>query len=1052
MKIAHFFIERPIFAAVVSILITLIGTVAFFSLPVAQYPEIAPPSITVSAQYAGASAETVGKTVATPLEQEINGVDNMLYMTSQSTGDGRLSIAVTFALGTDLDKAQVLVQNRVNVALPRLPQEVRDTGVVVSKQSPDLLLVVHLSSPDGSRDQLYISNYATLNVRDVLARIDGVGNITVFGARDYSMRVWLDPEMLAARSLTAGDVVRALRVSNTQVASGAINQPPVPAPGAFQLNVETIGRLSAPEQFAEIVVKTDDLGRVTRLRDVARVELGAQDYTRNGYLDDRIAVPMGIFQRPGSNALKTATAIRATMDELAKSFPPGVRYDIVYNPTQFIRQSVNEVILTIFEAVFLVVVVVILFLQTWRASIVPIVAIPVSLIGTFAVLAALGYSLNNLSLFGLVLAIGIVVDDAIVVVENVERNLRAGMTPREAAHKTMDEVGGALIAIALVLSAVFLPAAFLSGITGQFFRQFAVTIAASTVISLVVSLTLSPALCALLFKPHVEHTGEGSRLVRAIHKFFALFNKGFNRVSGGYGDLVRRMTRTTVIMLVAYGGLVGLTAWQFSRAPTGFIPAQDLGYLINVIQLPPGSSLSRTEKVALDVTKIILKTPGVAHAVPIVGLDGSTFTNAPNSAVVFSTLEPFRERARKGLTGPQVQALLNQQFGSIQDAFIISVSPPPVRGIGISGGFKMMVQDLRGRGLDALEAATQELVTAANQTPGLGRVFTLYNTKTPKIYADLDPVRAEILGVSGDKLAELLTVYLGSLYVNDFNMLGRTYRVTAQADGKFRQDIREASNLKTRNNKGEMVPVGSMATFKDITGPYRIAHFNLYTAAEVLGAPLPGVSSGYALAAMEKLSERLPEGFAFAWTELAFQEKQAGNTALIVFGAAVVFVFLLLAAQYESWSLPLTVILIVPMCLFAAITGLSMRGMDVNILAQIAFVVLVGLAAKNAILIVQFAKQNEDGGEPLFDAVVSAARVRLRPILMTSFAFILGVTPLVFGTGAGAEMRQSLGTAVFSGMIGVTFFGLIFTPVFYVVIRKLVSRRRRGQAEEPARG
>jgi HAE1 family hydrophobic/amphiphilic exporter-1 len=1052
MKISHFFIERPIFAAVISILITLIGGVAFFTLPVAQYPEIAPPSITVSAQYSGASAETVGKTVATPLEQEINGVDNMLYMTSQSTGDGRLSIAVTFALGTDLDKAQVLVQNRVAVALPRLPEEVRNTGVVVSKQSPDLLLVVHLSSPDGSRDQLYISNYATLNVKDVLARIDGVGNIIIFGARDYSMRIWLDPEKLAARNLTAGDVVTALRISNTQVASGAINQPPVPSPGAFQLNVETFGRLSAPEQFAEIVIKADGLGRVTRVRDVARVELGAQDYTRNGYLDDRIAVPMGIFQRPGSNALATATAIKDAMDELAKSFPPGVKYDIVYNPTQFIRQSVQEVILTIFEAVLLVVVVVILFLQTWRASIVPIIAIPVSLIGTFAVLAALNFSLNNLSLFGLVLAIGIVVDDAIVVVENVERNLREGFTPREAAHKTMDEVGGALVAIALVLSAVFLPAAFLGGITGQFFRQFAVTIAASTVISLLVSLTLSPALCALLFKPHAEHAGQGSAPVRAMHAFFAWFNRGFNRISGGYGGLVRRLTRATVIVLVAYGGLVGLTAWQFSRAPTGFIPAQDLGYLINVIQLPPGSSLARTEEVAKKATKIILATAGVAHAVPIVGLDGSTFTNAPNSAVVFSTLKPFRERAKAGLSGPVIQGMLNQRLSSIQDAFIISVAPPPVRGIGISGGFKMMVQDQRGRGLDALEAATQELVAAAGQTPGLGRVFTLYNTKTPKIYADLDPVRAEILGVSGDKLAEMLTVYLGSLYVNDFNMLGRSYRVTAQADGKFREDIRSASNLKTRNNKGEMVPVGSMATFKDITGPYRIAHFNLYPAAEVLGAPLPGYSSGYALSAMERLAERLPEGFGFSWTELAFQEKQAGNTALIVFGAAVVFVFLLLAAQYESWSLPLTVILIVPMCLFAAITGLSLRGMDVNILAQIAFVVLVGLAAKNAILIVQFAKQNEDSGEGLFDAVVSAARVRLRPILMTSFAFILGVTPLVAATGAGAEMRQSLGTAVFSGMIGVTFFGLIFTPVFYVVIRTLVARRRPGRAQDPARG
>jgi HAE1 family hydrophobic/amphiphilic exporter-1 len=966
----------------------------------------------------------------------------MIYMTSQSTGDGRLQITVTFALGTNLDTAQVLVQNRVAIAEPRLPEEVRATGVTVAKQSPDMLMVIHLSSPDGSRDTLYISNYATLNIRDVLARIDGVGNVTIFGARDYAMRIWLDPEKLAARNLTGGDAVAALRAANVQVTSGTIGQPPVPAPGAFELGVETLGRLTEVHQFEDIVVKSDG-GRVTRLRDVARVELGARDYASNGYLDERVAVPMGIFQRPGSNALATATALKKTMEELSKSFPPGLRYDIVYNPTEFIAESVNEVIATIFEATFLVVVVVILFLQTWRASIIPIVAIPVSLIGTFAVLAAFGFSLNNLSLFGLVLAIGIVVDDAIVVVENVERNLRAGLSPRDAAHRTMDEVGGALVAIALVLSAVFVPAAFLAGITGQFFRQFAVTIAASTAISLIVSLTLSPALCALLFKPHAAHAGGESAPVRLVHGFFARFNRGFDRVAGTYGDLVRRLIRATVVMLAAYAGLVGLAGWQFARAPTGFIPAQDLGYLINVIQLPPGASLARTDAVAREATKVILKTPGVAHAVPIVGLDGSTFTIAPNSAVVFSVLEPFRARAKKGLGGPQVQALLNQRLGAIQDAFIISVAPPPVRGIGISGGFKMMVQDRRGRGLGALEAAANELVVAANQTPGLSRVFTLFNTRTPKIYADLDPVRAEILGVTRDRLTEVLAIYLGSVYVNDFNLLGRAYRVTAQADGGFRQDVGTVSNLKTRNKKGEMVPIGSVASFNDITGPYRVARYNLYPAAELIGATPPGVSSGFGLSAMERLAaERLPEGLGFEWTELAFQEKQAGDTALIVFGAAVIFVFLLLAAQYESWALPLAVILIVPMCLLAAVIGLTLRAMDVNILAQIAFVVLVGLAAKNAILIVEFAKQNEDQGQSLFEAVVAAARVRLRPILMTSFAFILGVTPLVIATGAGAEMRQSLGTAVFSGMIGVTFFGLVFTPVFYVVIRALTARRR----------
>ena len=1042
MKISHFFIDRPIFATVVSILITLVGAIAFFVLPVAQYPEIAPPNITVTTQYSGASAETVSQTVATPLEQEINGVDNMIYMSSQSTGDGKLTITVTFKLGTDLDTAQVLVQNRVAIAEPRLPEDVRRAGVTVAKQSPDMLMVIHLSSPDGSRDQLYISNYATLNIKDVLARIDGVGNVTVFGARDYAMRVWLDPEKLAARNLTGGDAVAALRASNVQVASGSIGQPPVPSPGAFELSVETLGRLTEIRQFEDIVVKSDG-GRVTRIGDIARVELAARDYTTNGYLDERVAVPMGIFQRPGSNALATATALKKTMEELSKTFPQGVKHDIVYNPTEFISQSVNEVVTTIFEAVFLVIIVVILFLQTWRASIIPIVAIPVSLIGTFAVLAAFGFSLNNLSLFGLVLAIGIVVDDAIVVVENVERNLRAGLSPTDAAHRTMDEVGGALIAIALVLSAVFVPAAFMPGITGQFFRQFAVTIAASTVISLLVSLTLSPALCALLFKPHATHAGQGSLPVRLAHAFFARFNRAFDRVASGYGGLTRRLIRATLVMTVAYAGLIGLTGVQFARAPTGFIPAQDLGYLINVIQLPPGSSLARTDAVARAVTKIILATPGVAHAVPIVGLDGSTFTNAPNSAVVFSTLEPFRARAKKGLEGPKVQAMLNQRLGAIQDAFLISVAPPPVRGMGNAGGFKMMIQDRRGGGPGALEAVANDMVGAANRTPGMGYVFTLFNTRTPKIYADLDPVRAEILGVTQDRLTEVLATYLGSVYVNDFNLLGRTYRVTAQADGKFRQDIDTVSNLKTRNKKGEMVPIGSVASLGDITGPYRVARYNLYPAAELIGSTRPGISSGYGLQAMERLAaERLPEGFGFEWTELAYQEKQAGNTTLIVFGAAVIFVFLLLAAQYESWTLPLAVILIVPMCLFAAIVGLTVRGLDVNILAQIAFVVLVGLAAKNAILIVEFAKQNEDEGQSRFDAVVSAARVRLRPILMTSFAFILGVTPLVIATGAGAEMRQSLGTAVFSGMIGVTLFGLVFTPVFYVVIRALAVRLR----------
>jgi HAE1 family hydrophobic/amphiphilic exporter-1 len=1051
MPFSHFFIDRPIFATVLAIFITLIGGIAYFTLPVAQYPEIAPPTIEVRASYPGASAEVVSNTVATPLEQEINGVENMLYMTSQATGDGNLVLTVTFKLGTDLDIAQVLVQNRTAIATPRLPQEVQRIGLTIRKNSPDLMMVIHLSSPDHSRDQLYISNYATLQVKDVLARLEGVGDVRIFGARDYSMRIWLDPERVAARGLTAGEVVTALQGQNVQVASGVLNQPPVPRPGAFQPNVETLGRLVDPQQFANIIVRTDPDGRVTRVRDVARVELAAQDYGANGYLDQREAVPLLIFQRPGSNALATAALILDTMRQLAQSFPAGLRYDIVYNPTEFIAESVREVVKTIWEAVLLVVIVVVLFLQTWRASIVPIVAIPVSLIGTFAMLAAMGFSLNNLSLFGLVLAIGIVVDDAIVVVENVERNLRSGMSPSEAAHRTMDEVGGALVAIALVLIAVFVPATFIPGISGQFFRQFAVTIATATVISCLVSLTLSPALCALLFKPHQEATRRGSLLGRPVRAFFRGFNTAFERVSAGYAAVTRRILRVALLALLVYGGLIGLTAWQFSRAPTGFIPQQDQGYLITVIQLPPGASLARTDAVVRRAAEILLKTPGVIHVVPFAGLDGATFTNASNAGTIFSGLAPFAERARTGRSADAILADLPARLGAIQDAFIITIPPPPVRGIGNSGGFKMMVQDKRGRGLPALDAAVQDMIGAANQTPGLAGVYSLFNTRTPKIYADIDRVKAEILGVPADRVFETLEVYVGSAYVNDFNYLGRTYRVTAQADGPFREDIRDIANLKTRNNAGAMVPIGSVATFRPITGPYRVPRYNLYPAAEIQGNVAPGISTGQGLALMERLAaERLPDGFGYEWTELAYQEKLVGNQGILVFGAAVLFVFLVLAAQYESWSLPLAVVLIVPMCLLAAVSGLLLRGMAVDILGQVGFVVLVGLAAKNAILIVEFARQGEERGASRIDAAVEAARTRLRPILMTSFAFIFGVVPLAVAAGAGAEMRRSLGTAVFFGMLGVTLFGLLFTPAFYVLIRRLAARRRPAPATAEA--
>jgi hydrophobe/amphiphile efflux-1 (HAE1) family protein len=968
-------------------------------------------------------------------------VENMLYMVSQSTGDGNVQITVTFALGTDLDEAQVLVQNRVSIAEPSLPEEVRRRGVTTRKSSPDLMMVIHLNSPDGSLDQLYISNYATLQIRDVLARLSGVGDIQVFGARDYSMRIWLDPERMAELGLTATDVVGAIRTQNTQVASGALNQLPVPNPGAFQLSIETLGRLEDVRQFENIVVKTEEGGRVTRVRDIARVELGAADYLRNAYLDDRQATALGVFQLPGSNALATAELVKDTMEELKRSFPAGLDYSIIYNPTEFIQQSVDEVIVTIYEAVALVVVVVILFLQTWRAAVIPIVAIPVSLIGTFAVMAALGYSLNNLSLFGLVLAIGIVVDDAIVVVENVERNLRQGMTPKEAAHKTMDEVGGALVAIALVLSAVFVPAAMIAGIQGQFYRQFAVTIAVSTLISCLVSLTFSPALCALLLRPHEEgHAGKGSRLTAPIRAFFNGFNRLFDKMSAGYAGLTRRLIRVSLLVLLVYAGLVGLTAWQFQRTPTGFIPEQDQGYLIVAIQLPPGASLERTDAVVREATRRALSVPGAAHTAGFAGLDGATLTNAPNAGAIFVTLDPFEEREAQGIATGDIVGGLRRELGSMQEALALVINPPPVRGVGTGGGFKLYVEDRRGRGPQALEEATQALVARANQEPGLVAVFSLFNTRTPKVYADIDRVKAEMLGVPVQGVFDTLNVYLGSSYVNDFNYLGRTYRVQAQADGEFRREVRDIANLKTRNAAGEMVPIGSIATFRDITGPYRVPHNNLYPAAEVQGSTLPGFSTGQAIAAMERLAaEVLPDGFGYSWTELAFQERQAGNTAIYVFIASVIFVFLLLAAQYESWVLPLAVILIVPMCLLAAVTGVQLRGLDNNILVQVGLIVLVGLAAKNAILIVEFAKQREDEGADRATAAVDAARSRLRPILMTSFAFILGVVPLVIAHGAGAEMRQSLGTAVFSGMLGVTVFGLLFTPVFYVVCRWLGS-------------
>ncbi len=1046
MRFSHFFIDRPIFASVLSLIILIVGGIAQFRLPVSEYPEIAPPTVTIQATYPGASAEVIAQTVATPIEQEVNGVDDMLYISSQSTGDGLLTVSVTFKPGVDIDQAQVLVQNRVAVAQPRLPEDVQRLGVVVRKASPDLMMVVHMVSPDGSRDQQYISNYATLYVKDVLTRVEGVGNVLVFGARDYSMRVWLDPARVASHNLTATEVMIAMRAANLQVAAGAINQAPASSPGGFTLTVNTLGRLTSPEEFGNIVLRAEPGGSVTRLRDVARIELGAQDYNLNAYLDNKTATALGIFQRPGSNALATAGGIKAAMEELKRNFPPGLDYTVVYNPTEFIQASVDAVIHTLFEALVLVVIVVILFLQTWRAALIPLLAIPVSLIGSFAVMSAVGISFNTLSLFGLVLAIGIVVDDAIVVVENVERYLTQGMSPKEAAHKTMDEVGGALIAISLVLVAVFLPTAFITGLQGSFYKQFAITIAASTAISAFVSLTLSPALAALLLKTHALSHVEAAkptlrdRLMFPLNWFFNRFNQGFEWLSESYGRLTARAIRFTAVALAVYAGLLFLTYNRLAETPTGLIPQLDRSYFIAAMQLPPGSTLERADRLVRQASELIMGTPGVQNAVAFVGFDGATFTQAPNTGVIFVPLKPFAERA--DIPKDRILAELRGKMFSLREAFVFVLEPPSVPGIGTGGGLKGYVQDRAARGLPALEGATWALAGAAGQTPGLTQAFTLFSTRTPQIWAEIDRTKAEQLGVPIASVFQTLSVYMGSAYVNDFNILGRTYRVTAQADNPYRLSVRDVANLKTRSTSGEMVPIGSVATFSDTTGPYRVARYNLYPAAEVQVALVRGFSSGQGIAAMEGLAAKvLPSGFGFEWTEIALQEKLAGNTAILAFGLAVLFVFLLLAALYESWLLPLAVILIVPMCILAAMIGVNLRGLDRNILVEIGLVVLVGLAAKNAILIVEFAKQAHEAGMSRHEAAISAARTRLRPILMTSLAFILGVVPLVLSTGAGAEMRQSLGTAVFAGMLGVTLFGLLFTPVFYVISTALSELR-----------
>ena len=1044
MNFSSFFIDRPIFASVIALFITLLGVFSYPILPLAQYPEIAPPSVAVVAAFPGASAETMAETIAAPIEQEINGAEGMLYMRSNNS-QGLTTITVTFQPGTDIDTAQVLVQNRVSLAEPRLPDQVRQIGVTVTKQATDFLMVAAMTTTDPAIDIDYVGNYANSTIRDRLLRLPGVGAVQVFGGGNYSMRVWIDPDRAAARNLTADEIVGALRGQNVQVAGGSVGQPPFRTGGpAFELPVQVQGRLTDPDQFGDVVLKTDvETGAITRLRDVARVEIGSQDYSIRGMSNERPAIFMAIQQLPGSNALDTADGVLADLEAASHDFPPGVHYSIPYNPTEYVQDSVNEVERTLIEAIILVVLVIVVFLQTWRAAIIPIIAIPVALIGTFAAQLALGFSINTLSLFALVLAVGIVVDDAIVVVESVEKHIREGLSPREAAHRTMQEISGALIAIGLVLVAVFVPAALISGIPGIFYRQFAVTIAAAAAISTLTSLTLSPALAAILLKPHkpIEAGEEGGRRwTRPFRVAGARFNQGFDWLSDRYGTVTTKLVHRSTIMLIIYGGLLGLTAWRLTSTPTGFIPDQDQGFLIGVIQLPPGSSLERTEASVAQIRKAVSQNPKVLETAAFAGLDGSTFSPASNSGIMFLRLAPHEERKGEGETAAELAgAITGAVAGAVDDAQVFFLSPPPVPGLGNGSGFSMMLQDRSGAGYQALQGATFAMMGAAQKDTNVSQVFSLFNTGSPRIEAEVDRDRAQLLGVQPSQVYQALGTYLGSTYVNDFNLLGRTFRVTAQAEASARDDLADVGRLQVRSSTGQMVPLSAVATFRYGSGPVQVTRYNNYPAAELQGQTPQGVASGDSLKSMEQLAAKnLPPGFGFEWTGLAYQQQQAGNTAPLVFAVAVLCVFMVLAAQYESLTLPLAVILIVPMCVLAAITGINLRGMDNNILTQIGLIVLIALAAKNAILIVEFARQAEDDqGMNRFDAAVHAARSRLRPILMTSFAFIFGVIPLAIAVGPGAEMRQAMGTAVAFGMLGVTIFGLIFTPVFYAVCRAL---------------
>jgi multidrug efflux pump len=1043
MNLSKFFIDRPIFAGVLSLLMLIAGLIALRGLPISEYPEVAPPSVVVRAQYPGANPKVIAETVATPLEEQINGVEGMLYMGSQATTDGVMTLTVTFRLGTDPDKAQQLVQNRVSQAEPRLPEEVRRLGITTVKSASDLTMVVHLVSPNGRYDINYLRNYAVLNVKDPLARIEGVGQVQIFGGGDYSMRVWLDPQKVAQRGLSASDVVAAIRGQNVQAAAGVVGASPGLSGVDMQLSINAQGRLQSEEEFGDIIVKSGTDGAVTRLRDIGRLEMGAADYSLRSLLNNDPAVGMGVFQAPGSNALDISANVRKTMAELNKNMPEGLEYRIAYDPTQFVRASIESVIHTLLEAIMLVVLVVILFLQTWRASIIPLLAVPVSVIGTFAVLHVLGFSINALSLFGLVLAIGIVVDDAIVVVENVERNIEAGLTPREATYRAMREVSGPIIAIALVLVAVFVPLAFISGLTGQFYRQFAVTIAISTVISAINSLTLSPALAALLLRGHDQPKDALTRgMDRAFGWLFRGFNKFFHRGSEAYSGGVKRVISRKTLMLVIYLALVGVTFGLFKAVPSGFVPAQDKQYLIGFAQLPDGATLDRTDEVIQRMGEIMKKNPNVEDAIAFPGLSINGFTNSSNSGIVFATLKPFDQRKRADQSGGAVAGQLNQAFGSIQDAFIVMFPPPPVAGLGTTGGFKLQIEDRASVGYDQMDAAVKAFMAKAYAAPELTGMFTSWQVNVPQLYADIDRTKARQLGVPVTDIFDTMQIYLGSLYANDFNKFGRTYSVRVQADAPYRARAEDVGLLKVRSSSGEMVPLAALMKVNSTFGPERAMRYNGYLAADINGGPAPGYSSGQAQDAITKIAaETLPKGVSFEWTELTYQEILAGNSAFLVFPLAILLVFLVLAAQYESLTLPIAIILIVPMGIMAAMAGVWISGGDNNVFTQIGLIVLVGLSAKNAILIVEFARELEFAGRTPIQAAIEASRLRLRPILMTSLAFVMGVLPLVLSTGAGSEMRKAMGVAVFAGMIGVTAFGLFLTPVFYVLMRRIAGNR-----------